>query len=374
MSDLQGVAAWQTNRAHGTIKRMNIKRGPLAWGMYVVLRAAFAVMQALKRININRGPLAWVFYVVLRAAFAVMQAFPINWNLRTARLLARLWAWIRPRHLRRAVEHLRAAFGESLSAEQAERIAFRSLESVAMFAVETVCLPRLITRHTWNRYIHTDGYDEFLRLMIEGKGLIMVTGHYGSFELMGHLLTALGFRMAAVMRPLDNKYLNDFLVRSRRRHGLRLLDKKGAMAEAESVIRAGYLLGFIGDQDAGRKGMYVDFFGQPASTYKSIGLLAMATERPIVVGYARRRGHIAEYDFVVQRIIHPHEWATQDDPLRWITQTYTRAIEDFVREAPEQYWWLHRRWKSKPRTAGRRKESRLPTSAQLPVSSISPHA
>ena len=109
------------------------------------------------------------------------------------------------------------------------------------------------------------------------------------------------------------------------------------------------LLAFVGDQDAGRKGIFVDFFGQPASTYKSIGLLAMAVECPIVVGYARRIKRFGRYEVGVQRVIQPHDWQTKADPLRWITQEYTRAIEEFVREAPEQYLWIHRRWKSQPR-------------------------
>ena len=113
----------------------------------------------------------------------------------------------------------------------------------------------------------------------------------------------------------------------------------------------GGAVGFIADQNAGHKGMFVDFFGQPASTYKSIGLLAMATESPIVVGYARRISRGLRYELGVERIIYPREWQDQQDPLRWITQEYTAAIERFVRRDPGQYLWIHRRWKSKPRNA-----------------------
>jgi KDO2-lipid IV(A) lauroyltransferase len=189
-----------------------------------------------------------------------------------------------------------------------------------------------------------------LELILTGRGLILVTGHYGPFEVTGHLLASLGFSTVAVMRPLDNVYLNRFVAQTRRTHGLTLLDKKGAMAQTQQALEGGKLLAFIGDQDAGRKGLFVDFFNQSASTYKSIGLLAMAANCPIVVGYARRRGDVAQYEVGVQRIIHPHEWEREDDPLRWITQTYTTAIEQMVRDAPEQYLWIHRRWKSKPRS------------------------
>ena len=299
------------------------------------------------------GPLAWLLYIAIRAVFAVMQVFPIDWNLGTARLIAYVWIRIQPRHRNLAMAHLASSLGKTHTPDEIKEIANRSVESTVMFAVEVVCLPRLINRFTWSRYIRLVNFRETLQLIVEGRGLILVTGHYGSFELMGHLLRSLGFPITALMRPLDNVYLNRFVVATRRTHGLTLLDKKGAMANAENIIGNGALLGFIGDQDAGRKGIFVDFFGRPASTYKSIGLLAMSAGSPIVVGYVRRRGNQARYDLGVKRIIHPEEWSTQAEPLRWITKTYTAQIEAFVRGAPEQYLWIHRRWKSQARAKAR---------------------
>lgn len=297
------------------------------------------------------GPVAWLTYLAVRCILTLMQAFPLHWNLQTARLLARIWAFIMPRHRNRAIEHLRAAYPGQLATPDLERLADRCLESVTMFAVETMCLPRLVNAFTWSQYIQLRDFEPFLQRALRGEGMILVTGHYGPFELIGHLLACLGFRIHAVMRPLDNAYLNRYLVETRRTHGLNLLDKKGATAEAEEILRGGGLLAFIGDQDAGRKGIFVDFFGRPASTYKSIGLLAMTVNCPIVVGYTRRLGTLARYEIAVQRIIDPGEWAGRDDPLQWITQTYTSAIEEAVRQHPEQYLWIHRRWKSEPRRA-----------------------
>jgi KDO2-lipid IV(A) lauroyltransferase len=120
-------------------------------------------------------------------------------------------------------------------------------------------------------------------------------------------------------------------------------------AVAGDVLDGGRALSFIADQDAGRKGLFVDFFGRQASTYKSIGLLAMAKQVPIVVGYAARTRRGFHYRIAIERVIQPHEWAAQDDPLRWITQTYTHALEAAIRRWPEQYLWVHRRWKHRPK-------------------------
>lgn len=305
----------------------------------------------------RRGPAAWGAYAIARVAFAFLQMFPIEWTLRSAVALAHGWRLVKRKHFNLAVEHIRASYGDQLSPEEVDRLAMRCLECVTMFAAEAVCLPPRINSFTWMRYIELENFDELLGLLLEGRGVVLVTGHYGAFELPGHLLACLGFDVVAVMRPLDNEPLNDFIVRSRRTQGLRLLDKKGASEHAEEELRNGALVGFIGDQDAGAKGLFVDFFGRPASTYKSIGLLAMATGTPIVVGYARRDGNRPHYNVGVERIIHPREWEGRDDPLRWITEEYTSALERIVRKEPGQYLWIHRRWKSKQRSKAARNES-----------------
>jgi KDO2-lipid IV(A) lauroyltransferase len=115
------------------------------------------------------------------------------------------------------------------------------------------------------------------------------------------------------------------------------------------MASSGTTLCFIADQDAGKKGLFVDFFGRKASTYKSIGLLAISNDVPIGVGYSRRINNRFYFEIGVNRIIFPQEWADKDDPLTWVTAEYTRAIEQFVRDDPTQYWWLHRRWKHQPK-------------------------
>ena len=90
-------------------------------------------------------------------------------------------------------------------------------------------------------------------------------------------------------------------------------------------------------------------FGRKASTYKSIGLIAITNNIPIVVGCSRRIGNLFRFEMKTYRIIIPEEWADKDNPLEWVTAEYTKAIEEFIRDDPTQYWWLHRRWKHQPK-------------------------
>jgi KDO2-lipid IV(A) lauroyltransferase len=293
--------------------------------------------------------LDWLVYIGVRLVAMFMLMFPINTNLKTARFLGWIWYRLIPRHRNRAREHLRIAYGASLSDEEIERITLRSMQQLTMLAVEMFFTPRVINLWTWARYVELKNIQPALDVLLSRRGAVMVTGHYGSWELLGFTLATLGFPLTAVMRPLDNPYLNDWLLEVRAKRGLQLLYKKGAARSANDILENGGLLCFIADQNAGRKGEFVDFFGKQASTYKSIGLLAMEYEVPIIVGYARRTGDNFHYELGCNRIIHPHEWQQHDNALHWLTQEYTRAIEDFVREDPEQYLWIHRRWKSRPR-------------------------
>jgi KDO2-lipid IV(A) lauroyltransferase len=151
------------------------------------------------------------------------------------------------------------------------------------------------------------------------------------------------------MRPLDNPLVTDALMASRNAGGLTLLYKKGVTQRAEQTLAAGGTLCFIADQDAGRKGVFAPFFNKQASWYKSIGLLAMQYQVPVVVGVAPRIKPGFRYRIEIERIIQPAEWVSRDDPLQWITETYAAALEAAIRRHPEQYLWIHRRWKSRPK-------------------------
>jgi len=179
--------------------------------------------------------------------------------------------------------------------------------------------------------------------------MLMVAGHYSNFEIMGYMLGLFGYNIYSIARPLDNRFINKYLYDVRRRAGQKIIDKKGAAELMSKLTSKGATLCFIVDQDAGRKGIFVDFFGRKASTYKSIALLAITTNTPIGVGYSRRVDNRFFFEIGVNRIITPDEWADKEDPLKWITAEYTSAIEQFVREDPTQYWWLHRRWKHRPK-------------------------
>ncbi len=303
-------------------------------------------------------------YLALRIWTLVIGWFPLEQNLRTARLLGRLWWLVMKRHRRRALENLRHAFGPHCDERVLRRIARASFEHFAqLYLVELVLGPLRVSEWSWPRYVELGEIDEAIDILLAGRGAIMITAHFGNYELLGHTISRLGLPLTAVMRPLDNPLLNDFLLAKRYESGrLSLIYKHGASQAAQRVLAAGGTLCFIADQDAGRKGVFADFFNRPASWYKSIGLLAMHFQVPIIVGHAVRTRPGMHYRLEVERIIRPHEWADRPDPLAWITQTFAAAFESAIRRRPEQYLWVHRRWKTQP-PAARRTANGVATSA-----------
>jgi KDO2-lipid IV(A) lauroyltransferase len=288
-------------------------------------------------------------YVGLRVVNMLLHSFPVDANLRTAKLLGDFMYTFDRKHRDRAMGNLRRSFPD-MPDRQRELLARRSMQQLFMLFIEVLFTTRLVHIDTWAEYCELENFREVLQLLLKrNQGLIMLTGHFGNWEILGYVLATLGFNTTSIARPLDNPYVNEWMLGVRERKGQKIIAKKGATEEVTEVLERGGAVGFIADQNAGSKGIFVDFFGRKASTYKSIGLLAMHYEVPIVIGYARRVDDSFKFRVGAQDIIYPKDWKDEADPLRYITQRYTKAIEDFVQKDPGQYLWIHRRWKTRPK-------------------------
>jgi KDO2-lipid IV(A) lauroyltransferase len=300
--------------------------------------------------NRQRSKVAdYLAYLGGRVFAMFVHMFPPEANYRSARVIGNLLYRFDRRHRHRAEEHLRISFPD-WPASKRRSVARASLRNMIYLAVEFLFTSRLIVPATWRRHIVLTNMRENLRMVLRQEtGLICLTGHFGNWEVVGYTMAALGFKSTAIARRLDNPYLDEFVLGERQRRGMTILDKRGATTVAPDLLDAKGTVNFIADQDAGRKGLFVDFFGRPASTYKAIGLLAMQHNVPVVIGYGKRLGRTFRFELGVQRIIYPEEWADKEDPLMYITQEYTTALEEAIRTAPEQYLWVHRRWKHRPK-------------------------
>ncbi len=305
--------------------------------------------KAAKKKKRKQNPVAdYLGYVLMRVALFILFLFPVSWCHRFGRFLGRLMWKHYKRGRIRAMDNLRASYPEK-DIEWLEATGKRSFEQLVMLAIDVMFTPRLVEKDNWTDYARVINIERAKWMMKENKGMLMLTGHYGNFEIMGYMLGLFGFEVYSIARPLDNPYINDYLYGIRQRKGQKIINKKGATEEMTQLAEAGATLCFISDQDAGRKGVFVDFFGRKASSYKSIGLLAMQYNLPIGIGVCRRVNDAFSFEIEVGRIIMPSEWAEKEKPLDWVTAEYNKELENLICKDPTQYWWLHRRWKTRPK-------------------------
>ncbi len=219
---------------------------------------------------------------------------------------------------------------------------------------EVVQLPRMMTLANCREVVLFRNRKVVLEAFCTGRPVIVLGGHFGNWEVSTATFGLFGMPMGIVGRSLDNPLLDAWFAKARQATGHRLIDKRGAAPQMVAMMEAGGNLGLLCDQDAGRKGMFVDFFGRPASTFKSIALMALQYKAIIIVGYGLRlpddfiNSRWARFEIGCEEVIDPL-LVEADDEIREITQRFTSALERAVRRAPEQYFWVHRRWKSEPR-------------------------
>ena len=291
----------------------------------------------------------WTQYAALRLTLGFIEPFPPDQAIQSAKAFATLYARCARKRTERARVNIARSFPD-LTREQSDRIALDSVRNMfELFMVDAMVMPKVVAEWSWQRHVHFGRFDDALDLLLSDRPCIFLTGHIGNWELLGYVIALLGFRMTALARPLDNPLVSDWLFRSRQLSGLQVITKWGATEELQRIVQSGGKIAFVADQNAGDDGLFVPFFGRLASTYKSIGLLAMRYRLPIVAGMAARIDERFQYEISALDMILPEEWETQEDPLFYITARYSRAIETMVRAAPEQYLWIHRRWKSRPK-------------------------
>ncbi len=290
----------------------------------------------------------WLVYALVRTLICLLQAVPLSWGYAFARLVARFAYLVDRRHREVAFENLRRAFPGHYSERQLRELVLAVYEHFASVIIEIAQIPRLFRPRNWHRYVRILDPGPAVDRLLDGRPTILATAHLGNWEMIGYVLGAFGFRPQSVARPLDNPYLERLLKRFRTHTGQGIIYKRGAVDQVSEALRAGKVVAFLLDQDAGRRGVFVDFFGRPASTHKAMALLALKFDAPILVGFACRSGTGLRYDAWVEQLIEPARYRHEPDPVHAITQAYAAAVERAVRRRPEQYLWLHRRWKHSP--------------------------
>jgi KDO2-lipid IV(A) lauroyltransferase len=194
----------------------------------------------------------------------------------------------------------------------------------------------------------TDGWDELKAALSLGRGVILVTGHYGNWEIAAAAVAARGVPIGAIVRRQGNRLVDERLQQLRRNLGVETIYQGQAPSRVPRLLRANGVVGIVGDQDARRSGIFVPFFGRLASTHRGPALFALRLGAPVFSCIARRLpGSDVRYE-VRGRRVKFETTGNLDEDVRSLTAELSRRLEEEVRIAPEQYFWFHKRWKTRP--------------------------
>lgn len=279
-------------------------------------------------------------YLLIRVFAFALNLLPIGfayWFARMAALLA--YDGLR---IRRQVtlDNLQLVLGKERERAQLIQIGRLAYQHIGMSFIEMLLTKTLCGK--MNRLVDLTGNSTLKRYLARGRGLIVVAAHFGSWEMIGAASAAGNITITGVAAMLANPYVDAFINRARNRLGMETVPLTASAKQLVACLKEGKTIGLVADQNAGAKGVFVDFFGRPASTPRGPAQLALKYRAPMVAVMMLRTspGH---YRTVIKEVE-----VREDDTVRSLTQRYTKILEENIRQCPEQYFWMHRRWKTRP--------------------------
>lgn len=290
-------------------------------------------------------------YLAFRVAVRVLRALPERWALAIGGALGWVTGSIVRIRRRVADANLACAFPDR-SSRWRDRVARASYRNLGREAVATFLFAGEPPERVIKRTPEVRGVAELVAAVHRGRGAVLLTGHFGNWEMAGAAAAARGVPLDAVAARQANRLFDEALVRNRARLGIAVIRRGDASREVVRTLRAGRVAGLVADQDARRRGVFVDFLGTPASTARGPALLALRVDTPLFLGSCVAvRGRPGRYQCEVEEI-RVERSGDLDEDVRRLTAAHTAALAERVRRVPDQYFWQHRRWRTPPPEPG----------------------
>ena len=253
---------------------------------------------------------------------------------------------------RRAVarENLERAFARERSAAELDRLCRESFGHLGMTLVEACTFFFRPPSFLLSR-VDVEGVDHLKAAAAHGRGILLLTAHLGNWELLAAAHVHTGYPLSVVVRPLDSAVLDRVVTHFRERGGVEVIPKRHALRGVRDALRRGRMVGILLDQNASRReGVFVPFFGEPASTSKSLALLALWSGAPVVPVFIQR-DTAGSHRVTIEPALPPPETGDREKDVATLTAAFSRVVESRIRQSPEQWFWMHRRWRTRPGVA-----------------------
>jgi KDO2-lipid IV(A) lauroyltransferase len=297
-----------------------------------------------------------IIVAAYKALLKFLGLFSRRWVARIADFLGGILFNVAKKHRRIVLDNLTYAFGHEKQPEEIEKIAQQVFINLVRVVLEIAWSLQLDERRI-SKHFKIGGYHHIKQAYEKGKGVLVLTAHFGNWELLSVIGGMIKFPQSVVVRPLDFKPLDHFVFKLRTRFGGKIMPKQRSFRKIIRRLHRGEMVYLLMDQNVDwYEGVFVDFMGHRACTNKGLALLALNTGAPVVPVFMVREksGFRAEFG---PEIITVQTGDRQKD-IEINTQEYNRVIENVVRRYPDQWFWVHQRWKTKPYQAWPRKNDR----------------
>ncbi len=242
-----------------------------------------------------------------------------------------------------AIENLKLAFGNEMNEREIKKIAKKCFQHFGFLIFDILWFMKKDESYL-KKISQIKGIDILKKNIELGKGVLILSAHFGNWEIVPHALALEGLLLNAIARKFDNPYLDRVVKEFRERTGNKIIYKQDAKKEAVEILKKGGCLAILADQNTLKdRGVFVDFFGTPACTSTGLAIFHLKYGSPIIPIFCYTDKN---YNYIIE-IKEPLQTKPDDDVLK-ITQAYTKIIEDEIRKCPHLWLWLHQRWKEKP--------------------------
>jgi len=261
-------------------------------------------------------------------------------------LLADLVFLLSRRERARALEHLSTAFRAEKSPAEILRLSRYCFRNLGKGLMEVLQFPRL-TSENLGKLVVFQGKQNIDNALKKGKGVIILTAHFGNWELLGASLALSGYGVNFIVRPVRSPRLEIMVNRSRERMGIRCIPRGTSIKEALKCLKRNEILGILSDIDTSVDGVFVDFFGRPAFTPRGPASIALRTGAALIPAFIIRQKDDT-HKIVIEKALELKTTGNQEEEVLINTARFTKIIESYIRKYPEQWIWIHQRWKTKP--------------------------
>lgn len=290
---------------------------------------------------------AWLEYAGAWSVLKFLGLLPRPVSRRFAHGIAGMLFWFRPPLRRAALENLNLAFPE-WDVSQRKKVVRRMVRNLGWMAAEFAHFPQL-SRRNIERLVLLDGFENFDSARVRGKGVLFLTGHMSAWELAPFAQALYGNPLSFLARAIENPRVDALVNRYRCLSGNRPIEKNNAARAMLRVLHDGGTVGILADQNTSLdEGIFVNFFGIPAATTTGLARIARRTGAAVVPGFLSWDDSPRKYRLRFGPAVALQCTEDEDADIRENTSRFNRVIEDYIRAHPDQWLWVHKRWKYRP--------------------------